>query len=114
MTTEQRLFTRADDELIVKQSRGEMSMQDLRRSLRANMTSLNRRAAELGVRLLPRYTGNKLGRNPKTFLSTQDNLTPARIINDKLLKRLQQVHGNTFDGSPATSRVIPRLAQEGE
>lgn len=95
MTGQPRRFTRAEDELIVRQSRGEFPIKELRKRLRANALTIHRRAAELGVVI--RY--NVVGRRPGTALSVQDDLTPARIRNDKLLKRLIEVHGVGGGGS---------------
>lgn len=86
------MFTRAEDELIVRNSRGELTIKQLRRHLRANVTTIKRRAEQLGVQInyaRPRPPG----RSSRVFVSTLDNLTPARIIDDKLLKKLREVHG---------------------
>jgi hypothetical protein len=92
MPSEPRMFTRADDELIIRNSRGEFNMKDLRKRLRANLTTIQRRADELGVRLILR-SYRPPGREAGSFPSTHDNLTPARISDDKLLKRLHRFHG---------------------
>lgn len=94
MPSQQRSFTRAEDELIVKNSSGQLNIKLLRRILRANVTTIQRRANELGVKLcFKREGGGAGGRKAGTFPSTHDNLTPARIKDDKLLARLRQIHG---------------------
>jgi hypothetical protein len=78
-----RNFTRADDELILAQSRGEMPVNVLRERLRIGTVALQRRAQELHVALyVPRGTPRR-GPNVST-----DNLEPAKINDDKLLTRL--------------------------
>jgi len=80
-----RYFTRADDELILAQARGEMPVNELRQRLRIGTVALQRRADELHVRLyVPRGTPK---RGPSAAL---DNLEPAKIGDDKLLARLHE------------------------
>jgi len=80
-----RHFTRADDELILAQARGEMPVNELRQKLRIGTVALQRRANELHVRLyVPRGTPK---RGPS---APADNLEPAKIADDKLLSRLQE------------------------
>lgn len=93
MTSEPRFFTRAEDELIVKQSKGEFGIKELRRLLRANVTTIKRRAEQLGVQINFNVARPPAARSARAFVNTLDNLTPARITDDKLLKRLRLVHG---------------------
>lgn len=95
MATERRLFTRLEDELIVRQARGEFTLKDLRAKLGANIKSIARRADELGVKLtFQRIHRARPPRKKDPRLSVHDSLTPASIGDeDKLLARLQLIHG---------------------
>lgn len=86
-----RVFTRAEDELIVRQSQGEFEIRELRKMIHANMTTITRRADELGVKVFIKPHNH--GRRAGTFPSTWDDPTPAKIRNDRLLKKLREVHG---------------------
>jgi hypothetical protein len=82
-----------DDALILAYGRGEMPLYALKNKVRCRNDVLAQRARELGVQV------------EKIPHAHYDDLTPARIRDDKLLKRLVQVHGDryyddTFAGSP--------------
>jgi hypothetical protein len=85
MTT--RLFTRADDELILAQSRGEMPIKELRRKLHVGEIALLRRARELQVQLHVPSAPPRRGKSLPV-----DNLEPAKILEDRLLQRLHEFH----------------------
>jgi len=82
-----RIFTRADDELILAQSQGKMPLKALQQKLRIGNDALERRAQQLGVKLTRQFR-----RSPMTGASIYDNHEPARIRDDKLLKKLHDEH----------------------
>jgi hypothetical protein len=87
MNTPHRVFSAKEDDLIMRQARGELTVKSLRDQLQTGDNTLARRAKELGVTL-----------NRKTRLSPMhlapmiqhDSLEPAKIADDKLLTRLQE------------------------
>jgi len=90
-------FTRYEDEMILANSHGKLSMKMLRRILKGKQHAMDERAAVLGVRL---YRGHVSRRAPVPNWSPMtDTLRPSEIADDKLLKRLMEVHGNGPDVS---------------
>jgi hypothetical protein len=83
-----RIFTEAEDELIRRQARGEMTYKSLRQLLHTGGDTLDRRAAELGVAL---NRSVRLSPMRPPIAPPQDTLTPARINDDKLLERLHDL-----------------------
>jgi hypothetical protein len=81
-----RNFTRADDELILAQSRGDMPVNVLREKLRIGTIALQRRARELHVELYVPRGAPRRGPSVAT-----DNLEPAKISDDRLLTRLHEL-----------------------
>src|SRR5262245_12782210 len=77
-----RTFTEEEDQWIIAQSRGLMSVDKLRRKLRSGMDAMHRRAQELGVTLCKDV-------HPE---QCTDTLTPARIKDDLLLERLNEIY----------------------
>jgi len=87
MNNSYRVFTEAEDELIKRQSRGELSLKALRDQLQTGHNALARRAEELGVSLSRKARISPMRLPP---MMQHDSLTPARIDDDKLLTKLQE------------------------
>jgi hypothetical protein len=90
-------FTRFDDELILANSQGKISYKFLRRHFRRRWEAAQERALILGVRI---YKGHVSRRAPvPNWQPMTDTLRPSEITDDKLLKRLMEVHGDGPDVS---------------
>jgi hypothetical protein len=88
MNNNYRIFTEEEDELIMGQARGEMTVKALRDRLQTGNTALARRAEELGVRL---NTKARLSPMHLPAMMQHDSLEPAKINDDKLLTRLHEL-----------------------
>jgi hypothetical protein len=88
-----RAFTEEEDQLIMSQARGELTVKALRERLQTGNNALARRAEELGVRLNTRARLNPMHLPP---MIQHDTLTPARIKDDLLLKKLVDVFGHKY------------------
>ena len=85
-------FTRHDDELIMANSRRELAFKRLRAQLQGKtLYAIEQRAVLLGVRLYRRYP-----RPAPVWVGKPqgDSMRPSEINDDKLLKRLMEVHGD--------------------
>jgi len=82
-----RQFSRAEDEMILQQSQGKIALKALQKKLRIGSDALERRAQQLGVKLIHQFR-----RSPTTGASIYDDHQPARIHDDKLLKKLRDEH----------------------
>jgi hypothetical protein len=82
-----RAFTEEEDELIMRQARGELTVKALREQLQTGNYALTRRAEELGVRL---NTKARLSLMHLPAMMQHDSLEPAKINDDKLLTRLHE------------------------
>jgi len=83
-----RTFTRYEDELILAQSQGQMPLKVLRQRLRIGSDALERRAQQLGVRLIRQVRKPPMTETPSVY----DDNAPVRIHDDKLLKKLRDEH----------------------
>jgi hypothetical protein len=83
-----RAFTEEEDELIMSQARGELTVKALRERLQTGNYALARRAEELGVRL---NTKARLIPMHLPAMMQHDSLEPAKINDDKLLTRLHEL-----------------------
>jgi hypothetical protein len=87
MNNTYRAFTEEEDELIMSQARGEMTVKALRDQLQTSTNALARRAEELGVRLNSKARLSPMHSPP---MMQHDSLEPAKINDDKLLTRLHE------------------------
>jgi hypothetical protein len=87
MNNNYRVFTEEEDELIMSQARGEMTVKALRDRLQTGNTALARRAEELGVTLNSRTRLSPMHSPP---MMQHDSLEPAKIKDDRLLTRLHE------------------------
>ena len=99
MTT-RRVFTRAEDEMILANSRGLISLHRLINDMRCSSETLERRAGELSVKLVKKPRGSRPRRErhrsfdptEPSYASDGSNNSP-HVGNDLLLKRLRKHHG---------------------
>jgi hypothetical protein len=98
MGSPKRNFTRAEDEMILANAKGELSYNKLARELRTGPTTITRRADELGVELRTQPEARNF-RNHMPRTDTFDeygNDNPFSVGKDRLLMRLQEIHSGRF------------------
>jgi hypothetical protein len=88
-----RIFTAEEDELIMRQARGEITLKSLRDQLKTGSNALERRAEELGVTLRRNARISPMHLPP---MMQHDTLTPAKIHDDLYLKKLVDVFGHKY------------------
>lgn len=104
---QRRFFTRAEDELIMRQPNGGYSLNALEDMIHASRETIERRALELGItlvikkRLYPpgrrRFENRKSRPNealPADFHARDSGANPVSVGRDKLLSRLIDEHGD--------------------
>lgn len=97
-----RHFTEAEDLVILSNARGEVSLYGIMRELKCSREAIERRARELGVRLsIKRWDRKRLAERKRQLEEEIDlpqhadsGVDPYRIMNDGLLQRLLEHHGD--------------------
>lgn len=90
MPQHSRIFTRAEDELILQYSKGQFSLKHTARKLKTGRETVIRRAEEMGL-IVPHERQVSKRRGPPP---SDGGFCPITVQDDKLLKRLQLAHGD--------------------
>jgi len=95
-----RMWTRREDEMIIANSNGWLSLNLLERRLGRSFQEINARASEIGVSLYltPRVRTNRKRKELDPIPQDRDDFTCVTGEDDPLLARLRKYHGDKTHG----------------
>jgi hypothetical protein len=110
MNVPRRIFTQEEDQLMLLQSSGKLSMHKLERMIGASRDSIIKRMAELGATpvIIRHARGMQKDKVEPVSQTDSYNFSPS-VGADKLLQRLIQWHGDRRYGS---NPIVPTQCQQ--